>query len=240
MTLTKAKMAAVLCGLSMAGAGMISGGMHVLDASQVSAASINTQATPSTTGTTATGQDQSTTQASAQPKIAMDKALEIARGQAQGDVHELELDTEDGALTWKVGLGNATVYINADDGTVLKVETEDTTETYPAAKITIEKAIEIAQGKAQGDFHEAELDTKDGALVWEVEIGNSEVLIDAQDGTVISVKESNSNHDDEDDNDSNEHDSDHEDGNGDQSDDNENDSASSTDETAALYTIVNR
>lgn len=236
MTLTKTRMAAVLCGLSMAGAGMLSGGMHALDASHVSAAGITAQATPSTTGTSTTGQDQSTTQASAQPKITIDKALEIARGQAQGDVRELELDTDHGTLTWKVKLGNAKVSINADDGTVLKVETKDTTETYPAAKITVEKAIEIAQGKAQGDFHEADLDTKDGTLVWEVEIGNSEVLINAQDGTVISVKESDSNHDDEDD----DHDSDHEDGNSDHSDEDENDSASITGAASVVYMLDSR
>ena len=231
MTPTKAKMAAALCGLSMAGAGMLSGGMHLLDTAPVSAAVVQAQATP-TNGAANTGQNQATNAATVQPKITIAKALEIARGQAQGDVRELELETDNGVLTWKVKLGNAKVYINAEDGTVLQVKTKDTTETYPAAKITVEKAIEIAQGKAQGDFHEAELDMENGALVWEVEIGNSEVLINAEDGTVISVKESNADHEDEDDNDDEDQ---HDSG---QDDDNENDSASTTDATAALYTVV--
>lgn len=232
MTPTKAKMAAALCGLSMAGAGILSGGMHLLDTAPVSAAAIvQAQATPAN-GTATTGQN--TNAATTQPKITIAKALEIARGEAQGDVRELELETDNGMLTWKVKLGNAKVYINAEDGTVLQVKTKDTTETYPAAKITVEKAIEIAQGKAQGDFHEAELEMKNGALVWEVEIGNSEVLINAEDGTVISVKEGNANHEDEDNND------DEDQNDSGQTDENENDSASTTDATAALYTIVNR
>jgi uncharacterized membrane protein YkoI len=196
MTLTKAKMAAVLCGLSMAGAGMFSGGMHMFDTSPAAAANMLGQATPAS-GTVTT-----------QPTITIEKALEIARGQATGDVRELELDKDNGVLTWKVKLGNAKVSINADNGTVLKVTTKDTTETFPAAKITIEKAIEIAKGNVQGDFREAELELDNGALVWEVEIGNSEVLINAEDGTVISVQDDNENHDDEHKSDSGRHDDD--------------------------------
>lgn len=244
MTPAKAKMAAVLCGLSMAGAGVLSGGMHILDASHVSAAAVQTQASP-TSGTGTGSQNQTTNPATAQPKITIEKALEIARGQVQGDVRELELETDNGVLTYKVKLGNAKVYINAEDGSVLQVKTKDTSESFPAAKITVEKAIEIAKGQAQGDFKEAELDMEGGSLVWEVEIGNSEISIDAEDGTVLRVADKSADHEgdenDSDHGDENENDSNQGDENSaDQGDENANDSASTAGSTAALYTVIGR
>lgn len=226
MTLTKAKMAAVLCGLSMAGAGILSGGAHTFNAPHVAAGTIQTTATPTA------GQNQSATPATAQPKITIEKALEIARGQAQGDVTELELEMDNGVLTYKVHVGSAKVYINAEDGAVIQVKTKDSSETLPQAKIPIEKAIEIAKGSAQGDFHSADLEMKDGVLVWDVEIGDSEVYVNADDGTVVKVQTGESDHEDDEDNgDSDHNDSDHNDS--DHNDQSGNDSQDST-ESAAL------
>ncbi len=194
MTPTRAKMTAVLCGLSMAGAGLLAGGFG---ASPVAAAAI--QAPTALASETATaGQNQRTTAATAQPAIAIEKALEIARGQAEGDVRTLELEMDDGVLTYKVELGNTEITIDAVDGSILEIETRKTSTSYPAATITVEKAIEIAKGQTQGDFREAELDREGGVLVWDVEIGNSEIRIDAEDGTVLKIRE-RTTHDEDDD-----------------------------------------
>jgi uncharacterized membrane protein YkoI len=61
------------------------------------------------------------------------------------------------------------------------------------AKVTAEQAIKTAMDKVPGTVVEAELETKHGKTVWEVEIlgadGNvTEVHIDAADGTVIDTE----------------------------------------------------
>lgn len=232
MTTMKTKAAAALCGMTLVGAGLLSAGSPALAFGQ------NPTGTPVTT-VQSTPASQSTTAATTQPAITVTKALEIARGQAQGDVREIELETDNGTLIYKVKLGNAKVSIDAESGTVLKVETKDTTESFPTAKITVDKAIEIAMGQAQGDFRAAELDTEGSAVIWDVEIGNSEVYIDAVDGTVIKIEQSDANHESDDDH----GDSDHQDENendSNQNDGEENDSASTAGAAAALYTIDHR
>lgn len=192
MTPMKTKLAAALCGLTIAGAGVLSGGLHAFDVQSVAAG--NLQSSPTVTA----GQNQ--------PTITLEKALEIARGEAQGDVTEIELDREDGVLVWEVRIGTSELYIDANDGTVIQTKTDNRTVT-PAAqpKITLEKAVEIARGETQGDITKVELDTEDGVLVWEVRIGDSEVQIDANDGSIVKVK---ADHDDDDDHGQSDHDDD--------------------------------
>lgn len=200
MATTKTKMAGVLCGLTIAGAGIFSGGMHAFSAQQVAAGTV--QATPGA------GQGQTGTPADStlQAKVTLAKALEIAKGEAQGDVTGIELETDDSVLTYKVKVGTSKVYINAVDGSVIQVKANDDDEsTLAQPKITLEKAVEIAQGQAQGDFHEIELDTKDGVLVWEVEIGNSDVSVNADDGSIVKVETDDSDHEDDQDHEDSDH-----------------------------------
>lgn len=62
------------------------------------------------------------------------------------------------------------------------------------AKITIERAREIALQRAPGTVEEAELEREHGKLVYSFDIRNergtiTEVQVDAKDGSVVSVEE---------------------------------------------------
>jgi uncharacterized membrane protein YkoI len=62
-----------------------------------------------------------------------------------------------------------------------------------AAKVSIEQAIKTASEKAPGKVIEAELETKHGKTVWEVEVLSDdgkvvEVHVDAESGAVIDVE----------------------------------------------------
>lgn len=69
-----------------------------------------------------------------------------------------------------------------------------------SAKVTMEEAIQTAKTKFPGRVMEAELESEDGALVYEVEIVSAsgetqEIEIDAQSGKVLSNE---SEHEDDD------------------------------------------
>lgn len=62
------------------------------------------------------------------------------------------------------------------------------------AKITLEEAKQAAESAVGGTANSVELETEDGSLVYEVEIGQTEVYVDAGNGTVLYTE----NEDDED------------------------------------------
>lgn len=62
------------------------------------------------------------------------------------------------------------------------------------AKITLEEAKQAAESAVGGTADSIELETEDGSLVYEVEIGQTEVFVDAGNGTVLYTE----NEDDED------------------------------------------
>lgn len=61
-------------------------------------------------------------------------------------------------------------------------------DLLPKATISVEKAIEIAQGTATGQLGSVELDEQDGALVFSVTVGDREVAVDAGDGSVLRAE----------------------------------------------------
>ncbi|MEM8915450.1 MAG: PepSY domain-containing protein [Pseudomonadota bacterium] len=71
------------------------------------------------------------------------------------------------------------------------------TETDPAATITMNEALAIAQEAQAGTVEEIERDREDGAVVYEVDIatadGDVEVIIDAATGEVLSVEQEDDN-----------------------------------------------
>lgn len=60
-------------------------------------------------------------------------------------------------------------------------------ELLPKAKITVEAAVQAAQGSATGALGAVELEEKNGKLVFEVIVGDQEVFVDAADGTIVSA-----------------------------------------------------
>ena len=64
------------------------------------------------------------------PDVSMEKAMEIALLEVPGEVQEVELEKEDGAMVYEVEILTADgeafeIEIAADTGTILEVEAED-------------------------------------------------------------------------------------------------------------------
>jgi uncharacterized membrane protein YkoI len=64
---------------------------------------------------------------------------------------------------------------------------DDGEELLSQASITVEQAVAAAQAAATGDVGEVDLEEVDGRLVFNVDIGDHDVKIDAHDGSVVSV-----------------------------------------------------
>ena len=64
-----------------------------------------------------------------------------------------------------------------DDGAVLQSK----------AAIGVEDAIRAAQTAATGKLHEVDLEYRDGNLVYNVDVGASDVKVDAAGGAVVGV-----------------------------------------------------
>jgi uncharacterized membrane protein YkoI len=74
------------------------------------------------------------------------------------------------------GGGNAASPSRLDDGADL----------LPQAKITEQQAVDAARGSASGDLNEIDLEHYDGKLVYNVDVGKSDVKVDAASGDVLA------------------------------------------------------
>ena len=90
----------------------------------------------------------------------------------------------------KLGIGTALI---AGVAIVACSEKNDKVEMSKAAKITIDQAVKAATEKTAGKVIEAELEKKDGKVVWEVEVvttegKTAEIHVDADSGVVMAEK----------------------------------------------------
>lgn len=90
-------------------------------------------------------------------------------------------------LTTILGAGGIAFAQNFEDQ-------QETERLQSLAKITLEEAKQVAESAVGGTADSIELETEDGSLVYEVEIGQTEVYVDAGNGTVLYTE----NEDDED------------------------------------------
>ncbi len=80
----------------------------------------------------------------------------------------------------------ANVVSIADDEAAVPAGTiDDGANRLPEAAITVDEAIAAAQGVASGPIGEIDLEDYHGALVFNVDVGNSDVKVDAATGEVI-------------------------------------------------------
>jgi uncharacterized membrane protein YkoI len=78
------------------------------------------------------------------------------------------------------------VAVAADSGGATPAPTsrlDDGKQLLSQSKITEAQAI----AAAQGDLNEVDLEQYEGALVWNVDVGTSDVKVDATSGTVVHV-----------------------------------------------------
>ena len=80
--------------------------------------------------------------------------------------------------------GLATVAASPGDPSGL----QEGSQLLDQAAISVEEAIAAAQGVASGDVREVELEMERGQLIFEVEIGGQEVIVDAATGAVVGTK----------------------------------------------------
>lgn len=131
----------------------------------------------------------------AQTKVSPEQAIATAQIQVGGQATDIKLKGKYGTPTYKVELRNGnqehTLYIDATSGQVVgnKVETE-WKPVRPTA-ISLERAIQIAQGKVKGRVMEAERDHNRGQVVYKVEILAADnvphkVVVDANNGKVLT------------------------------------------------------
>jgi uncharacterized membrane protein YkoI len=64
---------------------------------------------------------------------------------------------------------------------------DDGAELLPQAGISLEEAIAAAQGAAPGAVGEVDLEYAAGTLVFNVDVGDQDVHVDAASGAVVSV-----------------------------------------------------
>jgi uncharacterized membrane protein YkoI len=77
----------------------------------------------------------------------------------------------------------------ADDGEaqVPSGTLDDGKDLLPQAGITIDAAIAAAQSAGSGSIGEVDLEQSDGRLVFNVDVGDKDVKVDASNGTVLSA-----------------------------------------------------
>lgn len=72
---------------------------------------------------------------------------------------------------------------------------DDGKDLLPQARISLAQAIEAAQTAASGDVDEVDLEYYDGKLVFNVDVGNSDVKVDATTGAVVAADADDENDD---------------------------------------------
>ena len=86
------------------------------------------------------------------------------------------------------GSGDAMSGDTADEASATPGALTGGQDLLPQATISLADATRAAQGAATGDLGAVELEAVNGTLVFRVEVGGQEVLIDAANGTVASIE----------------------------------------------------
>ena len=94
---------------------------------------------------------------------------------------------------WIVGLvaalalvaGVGATMASGDSDRVAPGQIDDGAELLDQASISLEEAVAAAQASADGALGEVDLETYEGRLVFNVDVGDKDVKVDAADGTVL-------------------------------------------------------
>ena len=130
----------------------------------------------------------------AEATVSVEDAIAIAQAANAGAVGDVELERSGDVLAYEIEVGGRDIYVDAQSGEMLSAEPEDRDDSdadsalgEPA--ISVEQAIAAAQMAASGAVGEVDLESELGRLVYSVEIGNLEVVVDATDGSVLSTEQ---------------------------------------------------
>jgi uncharacterized membrane protein YkoI len=93
-----------------------------------------------------------------------------------------------GASAGLAALGVATGVAFASGGNAGS-RLDDGKDLLPQSKVTEQQAIDAARGAASGGLNEVDLEHYNGRLVWNVDVGSSDVKVDAGSGQVVAANE---------------------------------------------------
>lgn len=131
----------------------------------------------------------------AQVAVSPAQAISAAQKQVGGQATELHLKGKYGTPVYEVevrsGQREHTVYVDAVSGKVVGSKVETEWKPVRQTAVSLERAMQIAQGKINGRVLEAERDSKRGQIVYKVEILSADnvpykVIIDADNGNVLA------------------------------------------------------
>jgi uncharacterized membrane protein YkoI len=103
-----------------------------------------------------------------------DDATESAADVADDDAIEEECGPQDEAG-------------DVGEQTALAGQIDDGADLLPQASVTLEQAIAAAQSAASGEVGEVDLEHYQGKLVFNVDVGDKDVKVDAIDGSILAV-----------------------------------------------------
>ena len=98
------------------------------------------------------------------------------------------------------GVG-AVIASGATDSGGAPGQIDDGEELLDQASITLIEALRAAQAAYSGDLGEVDLEMYQGRLVFNVDVGDKDVKVDAADGTILGAESDDEGADDEDDDD---------------------------------------
>ncbi|MCK1994366.1 hypothetical protein GW626_21025 [Peribacillus muralis] len=131
-----------------------------------------------------------------------DEAVKMISDELGGEVTHFEKDWDQPMtyeMTVKTKDGYQDVDVDAEKGEILSQETDDdededmsTQQAVEKAKVSMDEAEKIALKKVAGQVTDAELDSENGGLVYELEIKQgkkeSDVVVDAMTGDVLKTE----------------------------------------------------
>lgn len=133
-------------------------------------------------------------------------ALQLAADTVSGEPLGIESDDHDGRDTWEISLAadatSVTVWISIDGTEVMDQERDDEPDDDVAllqsAEVSAIDALQTIAPLFSGTLDQLELDTRDGDVVWEIEIDRADrssfdVIVDAVTGAVVGVSDATDN-----------------------------------------------
>lgn len=121
-------------------------------------------------------------------EVTLSNGIEVEVDGNNGQILETERDDADDAeeADDDNGADDATEQDEQEDA-VPAGTLDDGDEFLTQASITLDQAIAAAQGAADGGLGEVDLEYVDGQLVFNVDIGDQDVKVDANDGSIVSL-----------------------------------------------------
>ena len=170
------------------------------DASPTDEGSVTTASPSATASASGTASPSATATSSGDEAVALVSAVGTAESVPGEDGQAFEVDLEDSPTSWEIAVAAGErqydVYVSRDGSEVISQEEDDLDsddrEALDRAQVPLEDALRTALSTTNGTLEDAELDTEDGVLVWEIGVdepnGNSaDVFVNAEDGSVLKI-----------------------------------------------------